>query len=107
MGMTVGTHSCTHSALNRMSDAEALGELQDSKKWLEDEVSHEVVVMSFPFGAAGNRGTERAILVSIWRQVSGASIALHKVNILSRILLENRLFYTHPRTRYMAQPSTS
>jgi peptidoglycan/xylan/chitin deacetylase (PgdA/CDA1 family) len=55
MGMTVGTHGCTHRALNRMSETEALGELQDSRKWLEDEVSHEVAVMSFPYGAAGRR----------------------------------------------------
>jgi len=55
MGMTVGTHGCTHCALNRMSDAAALGELEDSRKWLEDEVSHEVVVMSFPYGAASRR----------------------------------------------------
>jgi len=61
MGMTVGTHGCTHRALNRMSEAEALGELEDSRKWLEDEVSHEVVVMSFPYGAAGRRETRMAL----------------------------------------------
>jgi len=61
MGMTVGTHGCTHGAMNRMSEVEALGELADSRKWLEDEVSHEVSVMSFPYGAAGRREIRMAL----------------------------------------------
>lgn len=55
MGMTVGAHTCTHGALNRMSPSEALTELEDSRKWLQDVVSGEMDTMSFPFGAAGPR----------------------------------------------------
>ena len=61
MGMTIGAHSCTHRALNRLSDTEILAELADSRKWLEDVVSHKVATMSFPFGAAGAREIRMAL----------------------------------------------
>ena len=50
MGFEVGSHSCSHKDLTRLSRDQASDELDHSKKRLEDLLGREVMSFSFPYG---------------------------------------------------------
>lgn len=49
-GVTIGSHTMTHSNLLRLSDQELKKELQDSKAELEEIIGREVKYLSYPSG---------------------------------------------------------
>lgn len=50
-GMVVGSHGMTHRPLGNLTADSARGELEISKRMIEDELSCEVGVVSFPHGS--------------------------------------------------------
>lgn len=48
--ITIGSHSKTHPLLSRMDDAAAAGEIEDSKKYLEELLGKPVYYLSYPSG---------------------------------------------------------
>ncbi len=50
-GFTIGSHTVTHRDLRLMSAAEALGELRDSRRALEQHLGRPVQWLAYPFGA--------------------------------------------------------
>ncbi|MCL4539585.1 MAG: polysaccharide deacetylase family protein [Bacteroidetes bacterium] len=50
LGFEVGSHSCSHKDLTRLSRSTASNELVRSKKQIEDMIGREVRSVSFPFG---------------------------------------------------------
>ncbi|GEM_PF-248361 len=54
-GVTVGSHSLTHCALTRLSEAEALYELRESRRLLSDLLKQEVVLFAFPLSQSNDR----------------------------------------------------
>jgi peptidoglycan/xylan/chitin deacetylase (PgdA/CDA1 family) len=56
----VGSHGVWHSALGRISLAEAKEELTVSKKWLEDTLGRPVQSFSFPLGSYNNAVVQAA-----------------------------------------------
>lgn len=55
LGMEIGSHSCTHRHLNRLSEKEMLSEIHDSKLFLEDILSKPINSIAFPGGHFGKR----------------------------------------------------
>jgi peptidoglycan/xylan/chitin deacetylase (PgdA/CDA1 family) len=49
-GHEIGSHSVTHRNLRRLNDADALLEIRDSKKALEDRFGVQVEHFCYPFG---------------------------------------------------------
>lgn len=60
LGFEVGSHSCTHRDLTRLSNDALKRELDESKKRLEDLTGTEVDAFSFPFGRHNRRTVEAA-----------------------------------------------
>jgi len=54
-GVTIGSHGCSHTALTKCSDGVLAFELNDSRSYLEDLLGHEVLTISYPYGAADRR----------------------------------------------------
>jgi peptidoglycan/xylan/chitin deacetylase (PgdA/CDA1 family) len=52
-GMSIGAHTCSHPILARMSDAQALREIRDSKHRLQSELDIEVPLFAYPNGRPG------------------------------------------------------
>jgi peptidoglycan/xylan/chitin deacetylase (PgdA/CDA1 family) len=48
--VTIGAHGFSHKPLGLLNTESALEEISDSKKWLEDLISKEVIHFSFPHG---------------------------------------------------------
>lgn len=53
--LLIGSHSATHPKINRLSDVDAIEELRDSKRVLEEILGYEVVLFSFPHGETDAR----------------------------------------------------
>jgi peptidoglycan/xylan/chitin deacetylase (PgdA/CDA1 family) len=49
-GIEIGAHTQSHPALDVLSPAEAFGEVRDCKRYLEDELGHEVRSFAYPHG---------------------------------------------------------
>lgn len=56
----LGSHTVGHRRLDKLSDAEALGELSDSKRFLERELGITVEAVSFPYGGFTERDVKLA-----------------------------------------------
>jgi peptidoglycan/xylan/chitin deacetylase (PgdA/CDA1 family) len=54
-GVRIGSHTRSHRPLVRLSDAELLSELRDSRHFLEDLLGGAVPTLAYPGGAAGLR----------------------------------------------------
>lgn len=54
-GVVIGSHTCSHRPLVRLSDAELMSELRDSRHRLEDLLGGAVTTLAYPGGAAGLR----------------------------------------------------
>ncbi|OVE81899.1 hypothetical protein BVY03_02485 [bacterium K02(2017)] len=54
-GVSIGTHSFTHTRLNQLSDDKLKLELVDSRHYLEDLLGRPAISMAYPFGAYDNR----------------------------------------------------
>jgi peptidoglycan/xylan/chitin deacetylase (PgdA/CDA1 family) len=54
-GVAIGSHTVTHANLTSLSDAQALGELRDSRTALERHLGHPVQWFSYPVGAEDAR----------------------------------------------------
>jgi peptidoglycan/xylan/chitin deacetylase (PgdA/CDA1 family) len=54
-GVGIGSHTCSHRPLVRLSDCELEGELRDSRHRLEDLLGGAVTTLAYPGGAAGLR----------------------------------------------------
>lgn len=52
-GVEVGSHTMTHRRLGRLEPSDALAELVDSRKRLEDLVGRPVRALAYPFGTKG------------------------------------------------------
>lgn len=74
LGFDVGSHSCTHRDLTRLSDDSLIKELEDSKKQLEDMTGTEVDAFSFPFGRY-NRKTAEAAFAAGYKRLFGLGSA--------------------------------
>ncbi len=70
LGFEVGSHSCSHKDLTRLSPPSLKRELTESKKYLEDITGGEVDAFSFPFGRY-NRVTAEAALTAGYRRLFG------------------------------------
>ncbi len=70
MGYEVGSHSCTHKDLTRLTDGVLKEELIRSKKLLEDITGIEVEALSFPFGRY-NMSTAEAAFEAGYRRLFG------------------------------------
>ena len=70
MGFEVGSHSCTHRDMTRLSPGEMKKELEDSKRFLEDLIGAEVDAFSFPFGRY-NRATVETAFAAGYRRLFG------------------------------------
>ncbi len=70
MGFIVGSHSCTHRDLTRLSPKAIRDELKDSRSLLEDLTGREVDAFSFPFGRY-NRATAEAAFAAGYRRLFG------------------------------------
>ncbi len=70
MGYEVGSHSCTHRDLTRLSQYALKDELVRSKEFLEDVTGVEVDALSFPFGRY-NRATAEAAFEAGYRRLFG------------------------------------
>jgi len=53
-GVTIGAHGYSHKRLTECSPTELNGELNSSKKWLEDTIGQEITSMAYPHGALSN-----------------------------------------------------
>jgi peptidoglycan/xylan/chitin deacetylase (PgdA/CDA1 family) len=51
LGLTIGSHTVTHRDLVLMPPSEALRELRDSRRSLEQHLGHTVQWFAYPFGA--------------------------------------------------------
>ena len=49
--VTIGAHGFSHKHLGLLNRDSAIREISDSKKWLEDIISKEVIHFSYPFGS--------------------------------------------------------
>src|SRR5262249_49940786 len=60
-GMSIGSHTCTHPRLSRLSEAEQRTELVASKARLGHELGRPVETIAYPFGVADafNEATKR------------------------------------------------
>ena len=61
--VTIGAHTCSHRALSKLSDDEALSEMADSIARIEDELATPCHHFSYPYGgpeACGEREYELA-----------------------------------------------
>jgi peptidoglycan/xylan/chitin deacetylase (PgdA/CDA1 family) len=54
-GVVIGSHTCSHRPLVRLSDSELESELRDSRHRLEDLIGGAVITLAYPGGAAGLR----------------------------------------------------
>ncbi len=54
-GVVIGSHTCSHRPLVRLSDSELESELRDSRHRLEDLIGGAVTTLAYPGGAAGLR----------------------------------------------------
>jgi peptidoglycan/xylan/chitin deacetylase (PgdA/CDA1 family) len=54
-GVAIGSHTCSHRPLVRLSDSELESELRDSRHRLEDLIGGAVTTLAYPGGAAGLR----------------------------------------------------
>jgi peptidoglycan/xylan/chitin deacetylase (PgdA/CDA1 family) len=54
-GFDIGSHTVTHRDLTSLSDAQALGELVNSKRTLERRLGHPVRWLAYPFGGEDHR----------------------------------------------------
>ncbi len=70
MGYEVGSHSCTHKDLTRLTGGVLKEELTRSKKSLEDITGMEVDALSFPYGRY-NRATAEAAFDAGYRRLFG------------------------------------
>ncbi len=61
LGMEIGSHSCSHRHLNRLSSNELITELSISKKIVEDITGVSVESIAFPGGMGGKREIEFAL----------------------------------------------
>jgi peptidoglycan/xylan/chitin deacetylase (PgdA/CDA1 family) len=50
---TIGAHTNTHAALALLPDAEARGEMEGNKRYLETLLDHPIHHFAYPFGAPG------------------------------------------------------
>lgn len=57
-GMTIGSHSCSHNDLSRMSLSDVENEMSVSKKILEDKLGQKINSFSFPYGGVNKRVIE-------------------------------------------------
>ncbi|MCF8371599.1 MAG: polysaccharide deacetylase family protein [Bacteroidales bacterium] len=53
-GISIGSHSCTHSDLTQLSNEDVWNEISSSKQKLEDELGHEISLMSYPYWESNN-----------------------------------------------------
>ena len=53
-GMSIGSHSCTHRELARLSEDEQRVELSESKRLLEGELGVEIDTLAYPYGWPGS-----------------------------------------------------
>ena len=72
LGMTIGTHGCTHRHMKYLPSADLEEELACSRQWLEGILGHPVTHMSFPAGAGGRR--ERDLAASLGYRLVGDSV---------------------------------
>jgi peptidoglycan/xylan/chitin deacetylase (PgdA/CDA1 family) len=52
MGIEIGSHTATHADLSKLGYADALAELEDSKRKLETVIDAPVEVLAYPYGRA-------------------------------------------------------
>lgn len=61
LGMEIGSHTCSHRHVNRISNEEMIKELHDSKCFLEDVLSKPIFSISYPGGHFSSREVKQAI----------------------------------------------
>ena len=52
--VTIGAHGFTHRHLGNLNFHQAFDEISNSKKWIEDLISKEITLFSYPFGSYKN-----------------------------------------------------
>lgn len=62
LGMEIGSHTCSHRHVNRLSNEEMVMELHDSKSFLEDILSKPISSISYPGGHFSSREVNQAII---------------------------------------------
>lgn len=50
LGISFGSHGCSHRALDQLSIVDVRSELEQSKRRLEDELKKEVTTIAYPYG---------------------------------------------------------
>lgn len=61
LGMEIGSHTCSHRHLTRLTNSEMINELHSSKCFLEDLLSKPVISISYPGGHFGSREVIQSI----------------------------------------------
>lgn len=61
LGMEIGSHTCSHRHVNRLTTKDMINELHDSKYCLEDILSKQVESISYPGGHFSQREFNQAI----------------------------------------------
>lgn len=63
MGFEIGSHTCSHADLGRISGQQACEELTNSRQDLERELGRRIDLFAYPFGGAANMRPENVELV--------------------------------------------
>ena len=87
-GVTVGSHTCSHPRLTRLTDAELDRELVDSKQSIEQELGRACSLLAYPYGdedgrvqSAARRAGYAAAFALPGRRRNPDSMALPRVDL--------------------------
>lgn len=77
-GWEIGSHTCSHPHLTRLSDAQLATELERSRAACSERVGRECTAIAYPFGDVDRRVAQRAAAAGY---LAGASLASHLANL--------------------------
>jgi len=89
----IGSHSVSHRSLTRLSSSEIKKELTQSKKHLEDLISHSVDMFAYPYGTFRHYSKNIVQLLSETGYRLAVSACFNSFNRAGRELLLNRIFF--------------
>lgn len=101
LGHDIGSHTVSHADFGKLSDADAMRELVDSRAILEEQIGRQVKWFAFPFGGRSNFRPEQILLVTR-AGYQGCVSAMHGVvdmNMLGQVLPREAVPYFHNLTQ--------
>ena len=93
-GFSLGTHGTSHRKLTFLPEGDCLGELAESKAWLEDVTGEEVHYMAAPAGFINSRVLRLAhglgyVLVGTCRERMNSPEAIRELGSVNRVNIRN------------------